>query len=110
MRICQRWNWQREQVRHRLEGRKVADLGDDDAAEGIGYAGVYADEVELECRGAERVELHAELLPEVVEVPRVRLAGVVAGEIRRRGLQTGERYVSMSSNVRVSGMVSGSRD
>jgi hypothetical protein len=46
---------------------------------GAHRSGVDSDEVKLEGRGAERVELNAELRPEVVEVPAVLASLAAAG-------------------------------
>lgn len=46
-----------------------AHLGDDDAAESVGYASIDSYEVELEGGRAERVERYAKVAVELVEVP-----------------------------------------
>jgi hypothetical protein len=59
------------------------DLGDHDAAEGVGDGGVEPDEAEGGVMLAVLVEDDAELVPEGFDVPGVVLAGVVAGEVGR---------------------------
>lgn len=85
---------------------RTAHLCDYDPPDGVGDAGVDSDEVKLEGRGAERVELNAELRPEVVKIPAVDLAWVVTWEIGRRDL-CAHKSVALS---RVSSFLMGSSE
>lgn len=61
----------RRRAARRQEGRgtEATYFGDDDTTESVGYASIHADEVELEGGRAERVEGHAKVAVELVEVP-----------------------------------------
>ena len=63
-----------------LDGQR-RDVGDHDAAEGVGDGGVDADERELSLIWVVLVEFYAHALAELFDVPRVVLAGVKAGEV-----------------------------
>lgn len=65
-----------------LDGKR-GDLGDHDAPEGVGDGGVEPDEAEGGIVLAVLMEQNFELLAKGIEVPRVVLAGIVAGEVGR---------------------------